>query len=509
MSLCHETSGGPLREYRYRLRDDASAENRGGNWMSMLPFNRRDFLKAGAGGVSLVGLSTAVSATDNPWPELELTAEGDETTPGGEAIVDFSITNTGNATTEAPVGIDSIPVNDQWTELLDESDDAGGEWRHLCVDPGGCYSSWRLGGPLSEEELLPGETREPALTLSIEDDAEPGSYDITVTASYESDDHETEDEATATIEIADEIDAEITLLDIVQDVYEPGEELVKEVLVENTGGQDHEFSIQSYLIPPDGPRLWSNPEPMELEDGDSETDTIGGDLPDDITRGWYDAGVIIFDPETDETLDQDIWETAFEIIDPVEGPELGLTGEGDETTPGGEATVEFTLSNTGDATGESLSVELAGIAFDPDWEITSVWDIPVSDPPPVVDHPEDLGSFDVADRWWQVGDLLVGESRTLTVTFEAPSDDTPDEYAVEATEFDSGEEATAIIEVSTDDEPDLARFDQDGDGQISRDDAVAAIVAFNTGGTIGGEPVTRDDAVAVIIAYNTGVSVGQ
>ena len=49
----------------------------------------------------------------------------------------------------------------------------------------------------------------------------------------------------------------------------------------------------------------------------------------------------------------------------------------------------------------------------------------------------------------------------------------------------------------------LQRFD-DGDGTIDRNEAVSAIVSYNTGSTVGGEEVTRNQAVQAIIAYNTG-----
>jgi hypothetical protein len=49
----------------------------------------------------------------------------------------------------------------------------------------------------------------------------------------------------------------------------------------------------------------------------------------------------------------------------------------------------------------------------------------------------------------------------------------------------------------------LQRFD-DGDGTIERNEAVSAIIAYNTGSTIEGEEVTRTQVVQAIVAYNTG-----
>ena len=52
----------------------------------------------------------------------------------------------------------------------------------------------------------------------------------------------------------------------------------------------------------------------------------------------------------------------------------------------------------------------------------------------------------------------------------------------------------------------LQRFD-DGDGTIERNEAVSAIIAYNTGSTIEGEEVTRTQVVQAIVAYNTGESI--
>jgi hypothetical protein len=60
---------------------------------------------------------------------------------------------------------------------------------------------------------------------------------------------------------------------------------------------------------------------------------------------------------------------------------------------------------------------------------------------------------------------------------------------------------------STDSKTGLATFDQDGNGQIDRDEAVQTVIAYNTGGSLAGQSVSRGTAVQAIIAYNTGQSV--
>lgn len=50
---------------------------------------------------------------------------------------------------------------------------------------------------------------------------------------------------------------------------------------------------------------------------------------------------------------------------------------------------------------------------------------------------------------------------------------------------------------------DLKTIDQDNDGEIDREDAVKAVVAYNTDDTIGNSKVSREAAVEAVIAYNT------
>jgi hypothetical protein len=54
----------------------------------------------------------------------------------------------------------------------------------------------------------------------------------------------------------------------------------------------------------------------------------------------------------------------------------------------------------------------------------------------------------------------------------------------------------------TDGEINVDRFDDEGNG-VDRNDAVRAIVAYNTGSKIAGKDVSRNAAVQAIIAYNT------
>ena len=175
--------------------------------------------------------------------------------------------------------------------------------------------------------------------------------------------------------------------------------------------------------------------------------------------------------ELNDSLDADDSNLITEVLEPItikeaeEFPELELTAEDDKTVPGGEATVEFTLSNTGGVTAENLGVSLGGWpVYNSDWDFTEVWGTPVTDPAQIIEDP-DAGEFVVSDAFWDVPDLDPGESQTLVVTFESPEDAEPDEYAVIAEEMDSpAAEATAIIEVS--ELTTTIEFEEEGDGKI-------------------------------------------
>lgn len=65
-----------------------------------------------------------------------------------------------------------------------------------------------------------------------------------------------------------------------------------------------------------------------------------------------------------------------------------------------------------------------------------------------------------------------------------------------------------VVNQTNTDSP-LARFDENDDSRIDRNEAVRAIIAYNTGGTIGGRQATREQVVSVIIAYNANSRIGS
>ena len=193
---------------------------------------------------------------------------------------------------------------------------------------------------------------------------------------------------------------------------------------------------------------WGWSTPKDLQQGDLRDFSVSIQIDEDATPGTHEISLFEREYPVSLTAIFPPDEERFVSVT-VLGPELELTAEGDETTPGGEATVEFTLSNTREATAEEAGIGLGGTpAFDPDWDLIEVWETTVGDPPQVIEHPDDEGDFAVSDRFWRVFDLDPDDSQTITLTWEVPEDIDPGEYEVEADELDEPDvEATATIEI--------------------------------------------------------------
>jgi hypothetical protein len=141
---------------------------------------------------------------------------------------------------------------------------------------------------------------------------------------------------------------------------------------------------------------------------------------------------------------------------------LDLTASGDATTADSAATVEFTLTNTGDATADTPGLQLGGIWTDTDWEIVSA--------------DGDGGDWSEADGFWQIDELAPQESQAPAVTLAVPADASAGDYVLEADayvdiEADPVAEASATIQVEdSDDGPpalpgqEKPPQDHDGDG---------------------------------------------
>lgn len=451
--------------------------NRGGDRMSDFPFRRRAFLKAGAGGLSLAGLSTAVSATDNPWdvevsvPDGQKDEEGwlIQLNPGEQATVDLTLEVTG-----------SEPI--QYVTI--------GLWAHplaIIIPPEEIEVIDRTGGnsdqPLRWEDLEPGDVVEGAYTIEIVDDASAGRIRIDPTTSW----GEVEDDEDWTFVDAGpdayvEIETPEPELELTAEGDEtvPGEQATAEFTLTNTGEATAEdLGIQlggTPMFDPDWEfvEVWGTPATVgeliehpdagvfavsdgfwdvsDLDPGESQTLTITFEAPDDVEPGEYEVeGYELDEPDVEATA-------IIEVEGEEEPAELELTAEGDETTPGGEATVEFFLSNTGEGTADVASIALfmlfeeAGTDFE------------------IVDVDPDDGEW-LDDLAWEISDLEPTDTQRLAVTFEVPDDPQHDAYEIDAEAFltrphqTGGEppedDATAVIEIEETDSVEISVVDID------------------------------------------------
>jgi PKD repeat protein len=191
---------------------------------------------------------------------LNLTASGDETTPGGGAAVEFELTNTGDAAADTPgIQLGGIWTDPGWEITSADSDD--GEWFE--VD-----GFWQI------DELAPQESQSPAVTLAVPEDASPGEYVVEADA-YVDIEADPVDEASATIQVADSDGGPPAL---------PGEESPPQDpdgdgLYEDVNG-DGEFTIvdvQVFFQQRDSPEIQDNPEFFNF-DGDEPADVSIGDV---------------------------------------------------------------------------------------------------------------------------------------------------------------------------------------------------------------------------------------
>ena len=180
----------------------------------------------------------------------------------------------------------------------------------------------------------------------------------------------------------------------------------------------------------------------------------------------------------------------------TEGVTIGTTGTANIVVPGA-ASASFTVS---DLEPENPEVE-QGTLIDVNATVTNDGAV--------------TGTKDVefridgtAERTSQVT-LEGGESTTVEFNDIDTSGLAEGEYTHGVFTEDDDHTGTLniTVEEATETPDGLSRFDENSNGQIDRPEAISAVIARNTGGTIGDQPVDRDTAVNVIIAYNTGQSI--
>jgi hypothetical protein len=175
--------------------------------------------------------------------------------------------------------------------------------------------------------------------------------------------------------------------------------------------------------------------------------------------------------------------TTIEITEPTDSrAALSLDGPA-SAAPGDTATVTATLENTGlsDAAGGSVALTNLPDSLSVEGDSTRFLGFAGT---PVPDLGESATySFDVVIA----EDASPGEEVTLTAESE-----------LEGQTASTADTATAQLTIAR-----PARFDTNGQPGIQRGEVVDAIVAYNSGSNLGGQPVSRTDVVDVIVKFNS------
>jgi len=385
---------------------------------------------------------------------IEFTTHDGTAPPGGQATLTFTVENTGTEEVRA-----AFEFSDGDTEVKGNATLAEDGFTVLDTDAdGGAWSGLHNGFPFAEKDLSAGETWQPSITIGTNRyEIGTGEYRFPIPYIQGPDAGWTYDEDVATIGLVVELTEAISLTSSGGSAPRGGEATLEFGVTNNTGSTAEDIAVW-----PSG-GVWGDGLPGEWEvaatDGDDgewwrftedspewSIGTLGSgetrnpSISFTISSG-VDPGSYTFESTVGTAQKATVYDRAegtIEVLD--ETVDLELVADGDETTPGGEATVEFTLRNTGEAT-TGAGVQLRGdeVAFAPDWTVAAT-------------DPAD-GEWFVDDRYWATDTLAPTEEQSPTITFEAPDDAPPGEYTVEAEARRNGtvvDTATATIAVERD-----------------------------------------------------------
>jgi len=231
----------------------------------------------------------------------------------------------------------------------------------------------------------------------------------------------------------------------------------------------------------------------------------------------------MIDVSLTNTGDEDGTVTDIRIQDEPEGitatnPPLGVSG----LAPGETATESVEISVGENVTTDDYSVTAYGaVSGDASTTVPVNFSVDSRSPLTATVDPEEISAGETTNVTVTVTDTSGAPIPNANVTRLETVESVPvNQSGIAVLSFSPSETGNITLDVTadgflpttknvsvTEEETDLSRFDQGGDGQINRNDAVQTVVAYNTGSSVGGAGVTREDAVSAIIAYNTGQSI--
>ena len=356
---------------------------------------------------------------------LSLSITGATVSPGATVTLSYRLTNEGSATSTGLQGY---------------------------IDP---PDGWELGESGEFTSVEPGENASASVELTVPESA---SGEYTIDGSVEDDaGNTTSAVATVTVEQA----AELTL-SVSDATAEPGGTATVTYQLRNTGsttvgGTNSLVAPVSGERPPginmnEGPvadggvvdgTVWTG---WTADPGDELTADLELSLSEDLEPGEYEFTV-------EAALDLDtVLDTTAGTVTVEEGGEamFDITASASPETiaPEAETTLEFTITNVGDAVGSIYAFLLDG-------DDTLATAYPDSGPFDIVDRNDDGGTWDVGWSWEDIGP---GETQTPSLDVAVDGSVNPGEYTFAIEDTESDEVATVTVTVAEDNTPPTASF---------------------------------------------------
>lgn len=202
------------------------------------------------------------------------------------------------------------------------------------------------------------------LSWEVPSDAPSGEYEVYVAVWKESDRHNLQtklDDASnpsafTVKSAAADITAQIQTYSIDSGEFAPGEQVSADVVIENTGEQDHEFFVGYTTYGPEGGEYDNNNQtgqPVTIRAGNTETVLLSWTVPSGIPPGEYDADIAVWKESNRDSLqtelDRVLADNAFTVTEnQAEARIQSISTEPGPYTEGQVVPTTVEVSNTGD-----------------------------------------------------------------------------------------------------------------------------------------------------------------
>jgi len=288
------------------------------------------------------------------------------------------------------------------------------------------------------------------------------------------------------VPVAAQADANLTV-DVSETTVTPGEEITVTYTLENVGDEDGSSTSISFERFPDSwtvtsasgdwqadQKTWISLQPLEANGTYKAKATVT--VPENASEGEYELGGDGFvTPEISDSANATVT-----VRKPSSASNLTVTTSTTSPRPGGDVTLTYNLTNTGENAGNSTAVDIDDIPAG--WTVTSA-----------------SGDWQAGQNSWiSLNTLDAGGSYDAKATVSVPENASEGNYTVNATGIvATGIDDTASVTLSVE-EFNTESYDSDGDGSVKGDTngVVKALADYNE------NRISFQEALMVIAAYN-------